>query len=337
MNRKAAELEPVAGATLSDLNESLIHEHIATAVRRRSYKESTDPHTYLRQHHCLAELDGKIVPTVLGILFFARDPTHWLPHAGIDVAQFDDPQPRSTKMLLSRQMRGEAVSLIDQTTELLWGRTEHRIILQGTRRTEVDAYPLVVLRELTTNAVLHRDWGMTGSRIRIQIFPDRIEWISPGGFPDRRKKISFETLLNEHQLRNHYLAQLLYLSERVEAFGLGYDTVAETMRDAPRTPVVTSTPEWFTVSVWGKNLREGYRMVTATPTTTATTEISERQKIILTMLLNPATQTVQSLAEQLAEQPRTIQRDLRDLLDARLIIAEGNTRNRRYRVSRKKP
>lgn len=325
MNRPTVELQPVAGATFQDLNENLVREHITTAVRRRAYQDSTDPRAYLLRHRCLIEEGGQLVPTVLGILAFARDPNAWLPHAGIDVVQFDSPLPNSTKMLLSRQVRGDVVSLIDQTAELLWARTEHRINLRGTRRIEMDAYPLVVLRELTANAVLHRDWGITGSRIRIQIFPDRIEWISPGGFPGRRKKISFETLLNEHELRNHHLAQLLYLSERLEAFGLGYDSVAEAMRDAPRTPVVTSTPERFTICVWGKTLAEGYRL-------TAPAELSERQQQILTLLANPQTQTAQALAETLGETPRTIQRDLRALLDAGLIMAEGNTRNRRYRT-----
>jgi predicted HTH transcriptional regulator len=326
MNQATVELQPVADATFGDLNENLVREHIATAVRRRAYQASTDPRTYLLQHRCLVEQGGRLTPTVLGILTFARDPNIWLPHAGIDVVQFDSPLPNSTKMLLSRQVRGDVVSLIDQAAELLWARTEHRINLHGTRRIEVDAYPLVVLRELTANAVLHRDWGITGSRIRIQIFADRIEWISPGGFPGRRKKVSFETLLNEHQLRNHHLAQLLYLSERLEAFGLGYDSVAEAMRGAPRTPVVTSTVERFTVCVWGKSLTGGLPISVAT-------ELSERQKTILTLLENPAMQTAQALAEALDETPRTIQRDLRGLLDAGMVIAEGNTRSRRYYVS----
>lgn len=325
MTRTAVELQPVAGATFQDLNENLVREHITTAVRRRAYQESTDPRTYLLRHRCLVEESGQLVPTVLGLLTFARDPNAWLPHAGIDVVQFDSLLPNSTKMLLSRQVRGDVVSLIDQAADLLWARTEHRIDLRGTRRIEIDAYPLVVLRELTANAVLHRDWGITGSRIRIQLFPDRIEWISPGGFPGRRKKVSFETLLHEHELRNHHLAQMLYLSERLEAFGLGYDSVAEAMRDAPRTPVVTSTPDRFTICVWGKDLSEGYRLA-------APTALSTRQEQILALLADPTTQTAQALADALDETPRTIQRDLRSLLDAGLISAEGNTRSRRYRA-----
>lgn len=324
INRPTIELQPVDGATFDDLNESLVREHISTAIRRRAYQESTEPHAYLLRHRCLVEDHDQLVPTVLGILAFAREPNRWMPHAGIDIVQFDSLQPNSTKMLLSRQVRGDVVSLIDQATELLWARSEHRINLRGTRRIELDAYPLVVLRELTANAVLHRDWGITGSRIRIQIFPDRIEWISPGGFPGRRKKVSFETLLNEHELRNNYLAQLLYLSGRLEAFGLGYDSVAEAMRDAPRMPVVTSTPDRFTICVWGKTLTQG-ATVTEVPT------LSERQQHMLMLITSATTQTAQELADALEETPRTIQRDLRVLLDAELIRAEGNTRNRRYR------
>ena len=97
------------------------------------------------------------------------------------------------------------------------------------------------------------------------------------------------------------------------------------MRDAPWTPVVTSTADRFTICVWGKTLAEGYRLTTPT-------ELSERQQQILALLASPETQTAQALAEALDETPRTIQRDLRGLLDAGLIMAEGNTRNRRYRT-----
>jgi ATP-dependent DNA helicase RecG len=324
MTRPTAELQPVSGATLTDLNENLIREHIATAVRQRAYNESTELRAYLLRHRCAVDVDGQTVPTVVGMLSFGRDPSGWLPHAGIDVVQFDSLQPNSTKMLLSRQVRGDIVSLIDQTAELLWARTEHRIALRGTRREELDAYPLVVLRELTANAVLHRDWALTGSRIRVQIFPDRIEWISPGGFPGRRKKISFEMLLHEHELRNHHLAQILYLSGRLEAFGLGYDSVAAAMRHAPRIPVVTSTAEWFSICVWGKELKEGMQFAPST-------ELTPRQRQILAMLADDL-RSAQDLAQALDETPRTVQRDLRVLLDQGLIVADGNTRNRRYQA-----
>lgn len=324
MSRPTAELQPVSGATLADLNENLIREHITTAVRQRAYGESTELQAYLLRHRCAVEADGQLTPTLLGMLSFGRDPSRWLPHAGIDVVQFATLQPNSTKMLLSRQVRGDIVTLIDQTAELLWARTEHRIALRGTRREELDAYPLVVLRELTANAVLHRDWALTGSRIRIQIFPDRIEWISPGGFPGRRKKISFETLLHEHELRNHHLAQILYLSGRLEAFGLGYDSVAAAMRHAPRVPVVSSTAEWFSICVWGKDLQEGVELAPLP-------ELTPRQQQILDLLADDM-RSAQDLAQDLNETPRTIQRDLRVLLDQGRIVADGNTRNRRYRA-----
>lgn len=324
MRGPTTELQPIIGATIGDLNENLIREHITVAVRRRAYPGATDVRSYLLRHHCGVDSDGQFIPTMAGILTYARDPNAWIPHAGIDVVQFDSPQPNSTKMLLSRQVRGDMSSVIDQTAELLWARTEHRISLRGTSRVEEDSYPLVVLRELTANSMMHRDWGISGARVRIQIFPDRIEWVSPGGFPGRRKKISFETLLTEHHLRNHHLAQLLYNAGKIEAFGIGMDSVAEAMRYAPRTPVVTSSNDFFSICVWGKRL--GGEQVPPEPS-----EITPRQEQILALLQQATTLTAQALAEALDEMPRTIQRDLRNLLDAGLIVAEGNTRNRCYR------
>ena len=41
-----------------------------------------------------------------------------------------------------------------------------------------------MFRELLVNAVIHRNYAITGSRIRVQLFTDRIEFISPGRLPN---------------------------------------------------------------------------------------------------------------------------------------------------------
>ena len=41
-----------------------------------------------------------------------------------------------------------------------------------------------MIRELLVNAVAHRDYNLTGARVIIKIFKDRIEYQSPGPLPE---------------------------------------------------------------------------------------------------------------------------------------------------------
>jgi ATP-dependent DNA helicase RecG len=55
----------------------------------------------------------------------------------------------------------------------------------GTKRVDTGfIYPDKVFRELLINACVHRNYAITGSRIRVFLFADRIEFISPGNLPN---------------------------------------------------------------------------------------------------------------------------------------------------------
>lgn len=325
---QTTERKAIQGAQLSDINLNLVREHIDTAVKRRGYTGPTDPEAYLLEHGCLArQADGSMVPTLAGIVVFGREPHRHISVCGIDIAQFSGHKPNSNELLLSRQIRGDLMTIIDRAVDLLWARTEHRTHIVGTERVEEQSYPQVVLRELTVNAVVHRDWSYSGSYIRIQIFPDRIEWISPGGFPGRAPNgVSLQTLLHAQVSRNPALAQILYHSGRVESFGMGIDTTLSALQELGcRTPEVYDNGDIFLFRVWGKQLQTAE---TAQPVT-----LSPRQRRIVAELTARGSCSSTQLQEALDENVRNIQRELRDLVSKNIVVAEGATSNRTYRLT----
>lgn len=54
--------------------------------------------------------------------------------------------------------------------------------IQGRDRKIVEKIPEAAFREAVANALIHRTWDME-SEIRISMFDDRIEIVSPGGLP----------------------------------------------------------------------------------------------------------------------------------------------------------
>ena len=92
-------------------------------------------------------------------------------------------------------------------------------VIQGADREKVEKIPEAAFREAIANALIHRAWDIA-SQIRVLMFDDRIEVISPGGLPSR---ITEEEYLagKLSVLRNRNLANVFYRLGFVEIFGTG--------------------------------------------------------------------------------------------------------------------
>lgn len=125
-----------------------------------------------------------------------------------------------------RQIRGPIFQVIDAAVNML---RDHCSVnrLEGARLISDLDTPLIVLRELSTNAVVHRDLSVYGSQVRIQVYPTVLEQISPGELPP---SITVDTLLTAQFARNPSLAQFLFHAGYIEKFGMGLDAVIEALR-----------------------------------------------------------------------------------------------------------
>lgn len=87
--------------------------------------------------------------------------------------------------------------------------------------TRVDEYeiPPEALREAIVNAIIHRDYSMTGADIKVSIFDSRIEIISPGGFP---KGITVEEVVGgRSEIRNKVIVRIFKEAKKIEQWGRG--------------------------------------------------------------------------------------------------------------------
>jgi len=80
-------------------------------------------------------------------------------------------------------------------------------------------YPLNAVREAVNNALIHRDYSILGSDIKIAIYDDMLEITSPGTLPDT---ISVEQLgSGRSDIRNRILAPLFKDLKLIESWGTG--------------------------------------------------------------------------------------------------------------------
>lgn len=106
--------------------------------------------------------------------------------------------------------------------------------IQGFDRKNIEKIPEAAFREAIANALIHRAWDVE-SQIRILMFDDRIEVISPGGLPSG---ITEEEYLSGRisVLRNRNLANVFYRLGFVEVFGTGITRIKQLYEEALTKP-----------------------------------------------------------------------------------------------------
>ena len=106
-------------------------------------------------------------------------------------------------------------------------------------RTDYSEYPQEVLDEAITNALIHRDMSDRTDEVLVFIYADRMEVINSGIMPDNivRKK----NVVQSHMsfLRNPLMAEIFYLSGKMEKTGRGLQLIHDRMFELKR-----KLPEW---------------------------------------------------------------------------------------------
>jgi ATP-dependent DNA helicase RecG len=201
-----------------------VDQHIASSRDQGRYQGSeTDPIPFLIEHSAVAEIEKSFIPTVTGLLFFGIRPQRFLPHATIKLAHYRSDAINSSEVRHIEEYGGNVRQQTDRVFEYLNSHIERGYVLEGSaQRQERPQYPALALRELTVNAIAHRDYSVIGSTIRVAMFTNRIEWSNPGSLPEG---ITPENIRDMQYSRNAHLARLLYQRGYVEAYGQGIDTV----------------------------------------------------------------------------------------------------------------
>ncbi len=128
--------------------------------------------------------EGKIFPTVIGLLMFGKAPQKYLPNAMIDCAFYAGTIPDSNRLINATQCTGTVAEQIVRAAEFVKRYMEIPAQKNEIGREDLPQYSLRAVHEAIVNAVAHRDYAISGSSIRLLMFDDRLEITSPGGLPN---------------------------------------------------------------------------------------------------------------------------------------------------------
>ena len=123
------------------------------------------------------------------------------------------------------------------------------LFLKIFKRVEDFEYPEDAIREIVANAIIHRDYMITGTFPQVVVFADRIEISNPGTLPPG---ITIDNLKESQFSRNEVIANLMRGLDYMEEFGRGIDLVYARMAENSLVkPLFKNRSNTFKVTLLG--------------------------------------------------------------------------------------
>ncbi len=152
--------------------------------RFRTELSSADDGDFLRKLHFLApDVDGIMRPTVAGVLFATAHPEVYLPSAIIQAVCYRGIERNADYQLDARDITGPLDVQIKEACHFV-ERNMRVAAIKNPARMDMPQYAMNAVFEAIVNAVAHRDYSISGAKIRLHMFADRLEIFSPGGLPN---------------------------------------------------------------------------------------------------------------------------------------------------------
>ena len=256
-------LKPIPGSSIDDLDQRRLRDYFSRLLEMDSHEgEDFEQWERLLCNLELATVSaGQISATIDGMLIFGLNPRRFLPQSGIRAICYTGPEPDYATRA-DEDIKGPLVLLcgldgsilepgvVDRTWDFIRKNTNPFSRLEGPQRVDFWEYPEEVVRETVINALVHRDYSITGTDVSLLIFSDRLEIQSPGRLPNT---VTIDGMRSGiRYARNQTLVNVMRDYGYVDARGMGVrNKIIPGMRNHNGTePDFIAEENRFTVRLW---------------------------------------------------------------------------------------
>ena len=184
----------------------------------------------LRNRGVLTELGGTLRPTLYGVLAFGKEPQRYpqTRNFRVECVAYEG-SDRASRVL---QVADAAGRLDDQVQRAAgWfaglGKFEsYRDLIREDR----PLLPRTAIREALVNAVVHREYSITGSKVLLEVFSRYVHVTSPGTLPNHMRVESVRAGAHPRS-RNESLANFMLAMGFMEQRGRGWPLLRQAMRE----------------------------------------------------------------------------------------------------------
>ena len=243
------DISPVEGTTKKDLNMDLIRDYFLKYNMFDLYEETEEAvDRILVNADILREGANTKECTVGGLLIFGKKVDDKLPQNGISFAHFRG-NNITEELIDKKQIVGNLPDIVEQALVVIKNNIKTPSTIVGAVREEKEIYPTVVLREALVNAVVHRNYSIIGSKIRVLMFSDRIEFHSPGKLPNT---VTIDKMkIGVSYSRNPFLVKYMENLRYIDQLGRGIPMIIKNMKNlGAREPELKEIGEEFVLTIY---------------------------------------------------------------------------------------
>jgi ATP-dependent DNA helicase RecG len=190
---------PAAGLTVADLDSEYFWDFF-----KKHYSQTPDNLDIdLPQLLTNMNLMNEGVLNVSGALLFSKTPSFRLPAFIVKAVAYPGTEIDIENYIDSQDIPGKLADIFHKSMSFALGNIKHIKLDQTVNAPGAPEIPRIVFEELIANALIHRDYFVSAP-VRIFIFQDRVEIISPGHLPNN---LTVENIkLGNSNIRNPILA-----------------------------------------------------------------------------------------------------------------------------------
>jgi predicted HTH transcriptional regulator len=189
----------VPNAKLSDLDPKLWKGF-------RTVISPTNDQEFLEKIKLIARDEENVIrPTVSGVLMASDAPESFMSSAFIQAVCYRGIERNAGYQLDAKDITGSLDVQIREACKFV-ERNMRIYAIKAPNRIETPQFSMNAVFEAIVNAVVHRDYSIYGSKIRLHLFADRLEILSPGSIPNT---MTVDSLSERQSSRNELLSSLL--------------------------------------------------------------------------------------------------------------------------------
>lgn len=169
--------------------------------------------------------NGKIKRGLL--ILFGKDPNKFYPNVAVQIGRFgkDD-----ADLLFQEQIEGNIIRLLVEVPRILnYKFLNKKISFEGLQRIEKGEYPVVAIREMLLNAMIHRTY--MGAKIQMRVYDNKLSIWNEGVLPEG---LDEESLKVHHvsKPRNPLIADVCFKAGYIDSWGSGTLKIISSCREA---------------------------------------------------------------------------------------------------------
>ncbi|AHM57302.1 ATP-dependent DNA helicase [Peptoclostridium acidaminophilum DSM 3953] len=264
------------------------------------------------------EENGIIYPTN-GLLILLG----YLEHAKIKCSRFKG--MTMDVFLDSKEYKGDLFTQLDHAESFIKNHIKLGSEIKGLQREDQYEIPIEAIRESLVNAVVHRDYSNEGRDIKVGIYDDMINIVSPGAFPST---ITQEDILEgRSEIRNKVIARVFKELNYIEQWGSGIRRIKSSCKTRGlKEPEIVEKGDFVDVSLYREmaETKQVHKKVT---------ELTEQEKAIIEYLKRKDSRiTTQDVKSILDIEDRRARGILKGLVDRGLIERKGGGPSTFYQI-----